>query len=206
MSMFVIGPKEEFVLHLELWAAVLGIAAVVGPILWWAFKKIRAAIRNRIDVHMETLKTARKIMNELQPNGGGSLRDAIDDIKIHVQIVEQMHTNGLNAMELPYWISDETGFFMQASPTLYRMLRVSPEDMLGNNWVTLVHPDDRSDVKAAWDHSVNESRTFHATFRMMRSDGETICVRAHAAPLVNRKTNKVVKYFGSVTQINEHVN
>lgn len=58
-----------------------------------------------------------------------------------------------------------------------------PEDVLGRDWRTVVHPDDRGEVYAAWRSAQETGGEFQAELRLWRPDGALCWVRVHAAPL-----------------------
>lgn len=200
------GPTEYYMLGFtkdqwETLAAIFSIAAVSIPALWFLFKWARKHLNMMANVHRETLEIARQINSELRPNGGMSLRDAIDRIELRQALHEQIQEGMGNALMLPFWYSDVHGWCIMASVQLCRTLGVTEGEILGNNWVSLVHEEDRGIVKESWYFAVQERRNFQQVYRFIKPDGSIIKVRGNATPLLNPKTGDVMKYFGTITVV-----
>ena len=69
-------------------------------------------------------------------------------------------------------------------------------------YLSLVHPDDREEVKKLFD-GLRSGKGFEAEYRHMTSKGETRFVRSIAEPVFD-ETNTVIQEYGTVQDITEH--
>jgi len=129
------------------------------------------------------------VLDELRPNGGSSLRDAINRI-------ESFQISALTLTGKAYWISDPDGKCSYASPQLATMQGVHPEQVLGWGWVSQIAPQDREQVRLRWDSAVKDQREFHESYRFIWPDGTLLPVRGHAIPIIHAQSKKVMGMIG----------
>ena len=68
---------------------------------------------------------------------------------------------------------DANGTFQYVSPSAERILGYAPEELIGEDAFTYVHPDDREAVVSAFADSIDdESMTVATEYRLRRADGE----------------------------------
>lgn len=130
-----------------------------------------------------------RIYDELTPNGGGSIKDAINRI-------EAMQLAGLQLTGKAHWISDPEGKCTFASTKLANLMGVHPEQVMGWGWVSSVAPQFRASVKEEWIQAVKDRREFHATYAYQHSDGKLVPVTGHAIPVIHAQTRAVVGMIG----------
>lgn len=76
------------------------------------------------------------------------------------------------------------------------------EQASGHGWQTVVHPDDRPAVLAAWSDAVATGEGREVEGRMRRFDGEYRTFLFRTAPLVD-ETGRVTKWCGTNTDIED---
>ena len=160
-----------------------------------------AAMQTVIDDHNKVLMTLDDIRKEIKPNGGSSLRDSIDRIENSINVSSHMNDAQMTALGVAYWRSDGTGRWTQASQTLCRILGVTESEIIGNNWVSLIHEDDREDVVQEWHSAVSNSRKASMEFRMVRPSRRVIKIKVTATPLTNEKTKVMQGLWGHVVEV-----
>jgi diguanylate cyclase (GGDEF)-like protein/PAS domain S-box-containing protein len=76
------------------------------------------------------------------------------------------------------------------------------EQMTGEGWQSVVHPDDLGESIRRWQHSTKTGEFFETEFRLRRSDGE---YRWHTARANAGRDSegRIVKWFGTNTDIND---
>lgn len=141
---------------------VIGGAAwryLVGP-LWRGLRELRAILGF--------------IEAELRPNGGSSIRDAVNRMELgidaanrKIELVSQRQLQRYNLDSTGLWETDIAGRFTSVNPALARMAGVAPDDFLGMGWKTHVHPRDRAEVGASWQSAVLDQRDFSLVFRFV---------------------------------------
>jgi two-component system, chemotaxis family, CheB/CheR fusion protein len=76
------------------------------------------------------------------------------------------------------------------------------EELQGQGWLNVVHPDDRESATSAWMNSVQRGADYEVTFRLRRADGAYRWFQGHAVPLLGSE-QKVEKWFGIFTDIHD---
>ena len=175
----------------------LGILAAwfSGVVLFWK-KGIRPAIM-QIQYFQEVLGKLDKVIAELVPNGGSSLRDAVNRIESR-QIVSESRAKALLLdSDIGMWESNEEGHCTWWNRTLEHMHGREPAGM---NWIASVAPEERESVVTEWQEAVRLKREFYMNITYQRQDGtRTPCI-VKAYPLLDNK--KTVKgWVGVATRV-----
>lgn len=146
----------------------------------------------------KTNKLWETIAAEFRPNGGGSMKDALNRIETR-QLVEVQVRKALNNDTLfGIWESDEKGKCTYVNRTYQRIVGLSPDDLLGWGWINIVHTDDRAKLAQDWEQTLKQEREWHAEFRVVRpSDETTIPVISVGHPLKGRD-GKLKGYVGQL--------
>lgn len=202
-------PIDVLLSHLKEFSAVIVAVAAALTILW---KPIVIGIKKMIQFYRDmqsfgknintTIKQVNEIypivnkLNEdLKPNGGSSLRDAIDRIDRRVALSEQ---RSRYFAEHPGEISFETdvdGNTVWVSKGWQEVYGISGADAQGRGWISGVHPEDREAVVREWYNAVNDKRRFEMKYRV--NDDATIYVYCESYPLVSTK-GQIVGWLGYV--------
>jgi PAS domain S-box-containing protein len=76
------------------------------------------------------------------------------------------------------------------------------EESLGEGWINAIHPDDRQQVHAEWDRSVQEEREFLHEFRFLTPQGKIRWVWARSAAIYSA-TGEIIGYVGTDEDITD---
>mgnify|MGYP003649615572 CR=1 FL=1 len=130
------------------------------------------------------------LLKEVKPNGGSSLRDAVDRTSRKVDEVSESlvrigvrsQTRWKMASGIAGWESDANGKCTAANSDLCELLKMGEGEILGSNWKNFIHPEDSERVFREWARIVSEGSDFNLLARYIASDGRIIPVRmkAHA--------------------------
>jgi len=106
------------------------------------------------------------VEKELKPNGGSSLRDAINRIELRQIIADEK----AQAMEMDsikgVWEADTKGRYIHTNRTYQKITGLSSEATHGYGWLNAIHKDDREGVLKDWEQAVSQQREFYQTFRI----------------------------------------
>lgn len=160
---------------------------------WQAFNKLAQSGA------LEHLPTA---ISQLRPNGGDSLLDRITRIELALYTSIQKYRHLFSVLNLPYWESDASGACIHASPALAEVIGLRPDEILGNGWVSAVHPEDRERVFDEWNDAVEQKRAFVERYRFIHKDKSIMYVQGQALPVLDAKGN-ITAFVGTLTPINE---
>lgn len=141
-------------------------------------------------------------ISQLRPNGGDSLLDRITRIELALYTSIQKHRHLFSVQKLPYWESDATGACIHASEPLAAIMGLTVPEVLGNGWVTALHPDDRQRVFDEWEDAVEQKRAFIERYRFIHKDKSIAHVQGQALPVLDN-LGRVTGFVGTLTPIDE---
>lgn len=98
-----------------------------------------------------------EVMAQLLPNGGGSMRDAINRIESRLTAVMDEDSSAM-------FEADASGLCIYANPSMLRLTQRTMDQLKGNGWYNIVDPMDRESVRAEWTAAIEEKRSFEAVF------------------------------------------
>lgn len=185
-------------MSIEYIGALLGVIIAGGTILgylWSAFIKPRWLKMKRNAQLLE------KIYSELVSNGGKSLRDTVDRIErgqtIQQSFIRHILSDSINGA----FEANNAGEYIWAN-AIYVDLSGRPlANLLGNDWINGVHPDDQNRVFEEWMEAVTQKREFNITYRLVCEEGQITKVKGKAVP-IRDANNKVLGFVGSFRIIN----
>jgi PAS domain S-box-containing protein len=100
------------------------------------------------------------------------------------------------------WAADATGRLNWSNEQAYVYSGATQGVLDGDGWGSILHPDDRAIVMAAWMAAVAAGTTYEAEFRLRRRDGAYRWHIARAVPVRNA-SGAIVRWVGINTDIEE---
>lgn len=137
---------------------------------------------------------------EFRPNGGGSLRDQIVQIKQSVFNMTARQWALVDGLGDPMWESDAAGYCVRANRALLDLVGRGFDEISGSGWELIIHEADRDAVWDAWVDAVERHRMFEARYRVKAKDGTTYLVDAIATPI--RDGESVSGWLGKFRAVN----
>lgn len=158
---------------------VVTMAATAGGSIWGIWEKVIKPTLNRSKQQKkEMYDMIANIHSELKFNGGGSIKDAIWDLKqsnekiiARLDGMDEFHKMALNIQGQSFWLTDATGSCTYVSPALCRNLGYAESDLMGNNWFNIISHGDRKRVFDAWEFSVKNKVIFDESYTVKNGDG-----------------------------------
>lgn len=138
---------------------------------------------------------------EFRPNGGSTLRDAINRIEEKVTIQEQKTLAMIKSMPLGTWTADANGKFDDLNKSMCRITGRSESELKGDNWITWVSGSEKEDVFEEWQRCVHNDLNFDMEFSFVLPDGKLQKVHAFAYQL-RTPQGKLVGFLGTLSSIN----
>src|SRR5262245_44656788 len=135
----------------------------------------------------------------------GSLVD-IDDLahaEERVRESESRFRQLAESLPLLVWTCRADGTCDYVNPQFVAYTGIPEAKQLGFDWLQQVHPDDREPLFAAWNRTVATGEPYDVEYRMRRNDGVYRWFKTRAVALKD-SDGKVVKWFGSNTDIDDH--
>lgn len=114
------------------------------------------------------------IAAELRPNGGSTIRDAVNRMEsgirsanTKIDLVGARQLARHNLEDTGIWETDTNGHFKYVNPAMSRLAGALPADFMGLGWKTLVHPMNRAELGTSWKSAVEDRRDFDFEFRFV---------------------------------------
>ncbi len=103
------------------------------------------------------------------------------------------------------WTTRPDGYHDYYSQRWYDYTGLTPANCIGHGWKLPFHDDDMPEATRRWMHSLATGDEYITEYRCRRYDGEWRWMLGRALPFRDHKTNKILKWFGSCTDIQEIV-
>lgn len=197
--------KEKFPSIFIAGSAVI-LAIKYMPVAWKVVKQMYALLKG-LEAVSAIPDQVNALMKEVRPNGGASLRDAIDNASGKVDklsmAVDELSATHYVRWKMAYgeasWHSDSSGRCTAANHLLCEMVDGDEVDLIGSNWKNIIHPDEQSRVFSEWNRVVVEGAQFNMKTKYQSLSGDVIPVRLKANPIICH--DKVVGWIGTANRI-----
>ena len=110
-----------------------------------------------------------------------------------------------DSMPQMLWTTSPEGHHDWYSRRWYEYTGLSAAQCAGDGWINAFHPDDLPEAGKRWTRSLATGEEYTTEYRCRRHDGQWRWMLGRALPLRDHKTNAIVKWFGTCTDINEQV-
>jgi len=109
----------------------------------------------------------------------------------------------LDVLPIGVALRNPAGDFIYVNEYLVEQLfQMPPDELLGNSWVMLVHPEDRERVMQSWQVTVHKSSYYKEEYRLKRQDSSVIYLREQSVALSN-PDGMTVGFIAIFTDITE---
>lgn len=115
---------------------------------------------------------------------------------------EQELRDVINTVPAHVWRASPDGAVDFMNDRLQEFLGFPPEDILGWNWRSLLHPDDRAGFVSQWRTAVKDGQSMQSEVRLRRADGNYSWFCVQNVPLRDQAGN-VSKWYGSGIEIQD---
>ena len=192
-----------------LWIGSAAAVGIAGAVKWASTETAKQGIRGMKRKVFETLRKdvcageqaiamveamrgdIAKILLEVKPNSGSSLKDAVNRTE---RLVEELHAELRHVRTSTELANDASGALLWRADALGRVIWVSraikeqmghvdDSDYFGWGWLNMVHPDDRDQVRERWEQSVRDACDAQDEYRVVTRTGSVIHVKSHARPV-----------------------
>lgn len=189
MSQYLLDGAAVVTALLVLWGAIV---KLLIPIYVWA-KKIKCHFRKMIELP----EKVDRIVKEVSPNSGTSMKDVVNRIEFRQILHEQKAHAYVSHAPVAFYETDVNGDCNWVNKAYLRLLEKSEDEVLGKGWITALHPEDKVQTVAIWESSIVDKREFSHDYRMISSSGKIIALHGEAFPLRD-PSGKVLGYVGTI--------
>ena len=128
-----------------------------------------------------------------------------DMIKTQSEENEQQFQLICDTMPQMLWTATSSGLHDWFSKRWYDYTGLAPTRSLGSGWQSTIHPDDIPESTRRWDHCLATGDEFSIEYRCKDMNGTWRWMLGRASPLKDKKTGKILKWFGGLTDIHDLV-
>ncbi len=100
------------------------------------------------------------------------------------------------------WTADPQGLILKHSGHLADLTGHGDEEILGDKWTAMMHPDDAPRMQQRWSHCVRTGELYDIEFRIVGTKGEHRWFRAHGYPRRDAE-GRIIKWYGITDDIHE---
>ena len=155
-------------------------------------KKIDS-IYTSIEVNLPVLL---KIKDEFSPNGGSSLKDAINRLEVGQQKNTERHKLLISELGMSFFETDAKGSCIWVSPKWENLTGILHENAMGNGWINAIHPWDREKVYKEWSESIKQQRSFNMIYMVNKEDPKKITCQT---VLLKDVKNNITGVIGTIS-------
>jgi PAS domain S-box-containing protein len=115
---------------------------------------------------------------------------------------EQELRDVINTVPAHVWSASPDGAVDFINERLREFIGLPQDDILGGNWQSVLHPDDRERFLIAWHAALKNGQSMESEVRMRRADGQYCWFFICNVPLRD-EAGKVLKWYGSGIEIQD---
>jgi len=175
-------------IDLETTAKTLGSAVAIAEVLR----------RFAVNPMLKFIKKLNLAINELVPNGGGSIKDSIGRMERKLDMVQRRTDIITDSLPDGIYECDAEGRCTFASLALCKAFGLQSSEMMGIGWLSAIHPEDRQPTHEVWMESVKTGTPYRASYRVVNQvSGEEMLCTTEARAVKNGK-GEVIGYYGKL--------
>ncbi|ABE61135.1 PAS/PAC sensor hybrid histidine kinase [Nitrobacter hamburgensis X14] len=134
----------------------------------------------------------------------GAHTDITDQVEAVRAIRQREEEFRALAEALPHhvWTAKPDGELNWCNTRVYDYVGAKPDELVGNDWNKVVHPDDASAAAAAWTHAVATGDPYEIEFRLRGADGSYHWFLARAVP-ARDEDGRITRWIGTNTDVHD---
>jgi formate hydrogenlyase transcriptional activator len=100
------------------------------------------------------------------------------------------------------WTAGPDGALEFLTERWFQQMRHAPEEVLGWQWTSMIHPDDRDRVVQIWREAIATGHPLDLEMRGSDAEGKYRWLLTRAVPLRNQ-TGAIIRWYGTLTDIDD---
>lgn len=138
-----------------------------------------------------------KVSRELQPNGGGSIKDQIKQIANDIKIIRVERDATFYLSKEPSFKSDGKGHYTSLNYALSQLVGVSESELLGLGWLNYIALEDKDRIWEEWENIIESGKEISLFYGIKNpTTMEVIPVKCRA--VINRDNDKILSVIGTI--------
>lgn len=180
--------------------AILAMWGIWSKILkpWFKESRDKREKLARAISHIEKMsEKLNHVSKELQPNGGGSIKDQIKQIANDVKIIRIEKDATFYLSKEPSFKSDGKGYYTSINYALSQLVGVSESELLGLGWLNYVALEDKDRIWEEWENIIESGKEISLFYGIKNpTTMEVIPVKCRA--VINRDNDKILSVIGTI--------
>lgn len=134
----------------------------------------------------------------------GGILDITNE-KLSRQLIEESEERFrslANSVPQHVWTTDAAGMVNYFNQSMYDYTGLTQEQLIGDGWLRMIHPDDREQNLLEWNNSVTTGEPYLCEHRFLRHDGEYRWHLSRALPQYDN-TGTIALWVGTSTDIDD---
>ena len=138
-----------------------------------------------------------KVSKELQPNGGGSIKDQIKQIANDIKIIRVERDATFYLFKEPSFKSDGKGHYTSINYALSQLVGVSESELLGLGWLNYIALEDKDRIWEEWENIIESGKEISLFYGIKNpTTMEVIPVKCRA--VIIRDNDKILSVIGTI--------
>ena len=137
------------------------------------------------------------VSKELQPNGGGSIKDQIKQIANDVKIIRIEKDATFYLSKEPSFKSDGKGYYTSINYALSQLVGVPESELLGLGWLNYVALEDKDRIWEEWENIIESGKEI-SLFYGIKNPTTMGVIPVKCRAVINRDNDKILSVIGTI--------
>jgi len=113
---------------------------------------------------------------------------------------EEKNKNILNNLVDPILIIDLSGKFIYSSPQIFNLTGYKPEEIIGKNYFSFIHPDDLNNAIKTLKNALEKKERVYLEYRTLHKDGHYIHISASGKIIKTEGEDKILTVISDISE------
>ena len=184
---------KKVIALLNIWSGKI-LAAILYP-----FNGVDRRLTTMSKDHERLSEKLDFIVDQLKPNSGTSLRDAINRLEKNQRLSDAKMSHYLDTKDTAMFETNEEGLFVWVSKGYESLTGRSSNDLKNWGWTLAIDPLDLERIRSEWQLAISQKRAFETTYRIKPIDGMPIQCSCRAVPTIFN--DKIIAWVGVINPV-----
>lgn len=154
-----------------------------------------------VDKAIKSFPVIMRMAEDFRPNGGTSLRDAVNRIEMRQNFLKSRMMALLNTTTGPLFEATVDGKWCWVNRAFCDVTGYLPEQVFGYGWLNLICQDYQVDITAQWNLAIQQKRDTILEFDLVLKNDVVVPVKIETTALRD-EGEEVVGYIGRMSVVN----
>jgi PAS domain S-box-containing protein len=155
--------------------------------------------------HIESIsEKLEKVSKELQPNGGGSIKDQVKQIANDIKIIRVEKDATFYLSKEPSFKSDGKGHYTSVNYSLAQLIGVSESELIGLGWLNYIALEDKDRIWGEWENIIESGKEI-SLFYVIRNPTTMKVIPVKCRAVINRDKEKIISVIGTIEPTEKNI-